>query len=317
MPYLFPAYLKNAIKQGLFKEYKRNEYNNANLKGAIDVKRHLRLNIPFSGKIAYTMREHSFDNQITQLIRHTIEFIAVSPKWKTLLSCDSDMIDAVTQIRRNTPSYNKNDRQKVMKNNLKPFRHPYFSEYKPLRQISIQILQYEKLSYGKGKNSIYGLLFDGAWLWEEYLNTLVKDKFYHPRNKSGENGYKLFEKTNERIFPDFVSKEPPYMIADAKYKHLERKNNENKINRDYKDYYQVMAYMYRFDSTKGFLMYPHSGEMTSEEKMIRETTGTLTLVGFGIPEDQKFIGFSDKMKVSEEKFKEEMSIDSVNHTIQK
>jgi 5-methylcytosine-specific restriction endonuclease McrBC regulatory subunit McrC len=294
------------MKQGLYKEYRRNEYNNANVKGAIDVKRHLRLNIPFSGKIAYTMREHSFDNQITQLIRHTIEFLAGNQKWKKLLSCDSNMVDAVNQIRMNTSSYNKNDRQKVINNNAKPFRHPYFSEYKLLQQICIQILRYEKLAYGKEKNKIYGLLFDGAWLWEEYLNTLLKGKFYHPRNKSRENGYSLFEKTTERIYPDFVSKKPPndVIIADAKYKHLESDNRG-----DNKYYYQVMAYMYRFDSTKGFLMYPCSGKISPTRKtIIGERKGTLILLGFEIPNAQNFRNFSDQIKISEDKFVNQISI---------
>lgn len=49
--YLFPRYLNNALNQGLYKAYRRFEYNDANAKGTIDVKRHLRLNMPFAGKI--------------------------------------------------------------------------------------------------------------------------------------------------------------------------------------------------------------------------------------------------------------------------
>jgi 5-methylcytosine-specific restriction endonuclease McrBC regulatory subunit McrC len=307
LPYLFPSYLNNALKQGLFKEYKRNKYNNANIKGAIDVQRHIRLNIPFAGKIAYTMREHSFDNPTTQLIHHTIEFLAGRTIWTNLLSGDSDMSEAVNSIRMNTPTYNPNDRQKIINTNIKPFRHPYFTEYKPLRQLCLQILRHEKLSYGPGKDKIYGLLFDGAWLWEEYLDTLLKGKFYHPRNKIGAGGYRLFEKSSEHIFPDFISKAKPYIIADAKYKHLERSNNENKNSRDHKDYYQLMAYMYRFNSTAGFLMYPHSRKIEPEVNQICDTAGALTLQGFEIPErSDSYDSFSSKMKESEKIFVEEL-----------
>ena len=73
--YLFPYYLKKAYSQGLYKAYRKVEYNDANIKGAIDVKRHILRNITFMGKIAYTTREHSYNNDLTQLIRHTIEYI--------------------------------------------------------------------------------------------------------------------------------------------------------------------------------------------------------------------------------------------------
>ena len=63
--YLFPHFLKKALAQGLFKKYKRHEYNDANVRGPIDVNRHIRQNIPFKGTVAYTIREHSYDNEVT------------------------------------------------------------------------------------------------------------------------------------------------------------------------------------------------------------------------------------------------------------
>lgn len=65
--YLFPYYLKRAIKQGLFKQYCKCEYNDANVRGAIDVSRHIRHNIPFNGRIAYRTSEYKYDNAVTQL----------------------------------------------------------------------------------------------------------------------------------------------------------------------------------------------------------------------------------------------------------
>ena len=73
--YLFPYFLKKALAQGLFKKYRRFEYNDANIRGPIDVNRHIRENIPFRGTVAYSTREHSYDNEVTQLVRHTVEFI--------------------------------------------------------------------------------------------------------------------------------------------------------------------------------------------------------------------------------------------------
>jgi 5-methylcytosine-specific restriction enzyme subunit McrC len=80
--YLFPYYLKKAYSQGIYKAYRKEEYNDTNVKGSIDVKRHILRNIPFTGKIAYTTREHSYNNYLTQLIRHTIEHIKTASLWQ-------------------------------------------------------------------------------------------------------------------------------------------------------------------------------------------------------------------------------------------
>ena len=74
--YLFPEFLKRAMQQGLYREYQTRKYNDANIKGRIDISRHIRQNIPFAGKIAYSTREYAQDNHLIQLIRHTIEYIS-------------------------------------------------------------------------------------------------------------------------------------------------------------------------------------------------------------------------------------------------
>ena len=66
---------------------------------------------------------------------------------------------------------------------------------------------------------MYGILFDGAWLWEEYVNTLIGDIFYHPRNKAGDGAQRLFDGNHGLIYPDFIGKDAgERIIADAKYK---------------------------------------------------------------------------------------------------
>ena len=85
---------------------------------------------------------------------------------------------------------------------------------------------------------------------------MIKEEFYHPRNKGGSGAQRLFAEDEESkkiglIYPDFISKTTDNrIIADAKYKPLNNIGN--------KDYLQVLAYMYRFDSRKGFYLYPES-----------------------------------------------------------
>ena len=164
--YLFPLYLKKAINQGIYKKYITKEYNDANVRGIIDVNRHIRFNEPFNGKVAYTTREYSYDNEVTQLIRHTIEFISKYKGSSDILNIDTDTRQAVSQMISATPSYVSSELQYVIHKNLRPIAHPYYSEYTPLQRLCLQILKHEELKYGQEDNEIYGVLIDAAWLWE-------------------------------------------------------------------------------------------------------------------------------------------------------
>jgi 5-methylcytosine-specific restriction endonuclease McrBC regulatory subunit McrC len=303
--YLFPYYLKKAYSQGLYKAYKREKYNDANVKGAIDVKRHIYTNIPFCGKIAYTTREHSYDNAVIQLIRHTIEHIKTHPFGGGVLTSDSETRDIVSKFCFVTQSsYNKNARQKIISANLKPVSHPYFTEYKMLQKICLRILQREKLTFGEENDKIYGLLFDGAWLWEEYLNKVFVERklnFIHAENKTGKRRKYLFENF-QAIYPDFISKQQPIMVGDAKYIPLENQQEYAKgSERVISIYYKSITYMYRFNSNYGFLLFPHPERPFDKTYKIKETNGILRKLGLAIPQNaENFIDFQNDMRINEQ-----------------
>jgi 5-methylcytosine-specific restriction endonuclease McrBC regulatory subunit McrC len=286
LPYLFPAFLKKALSQGIYKEYHRNEYNNTNVRGVIDIPRNIRLNLPFMGNFAYNTREYCYDNFMTELIRHTIEHLRTLPMTMAILTASTDTRSYVQQIIDCTRSYNKNDRRKIINANLKPFHHPYYTNYLPLQRLCLQILKYEKVSFGTDKDKIHGLLFDGAWLWEEYLNSILKNDFSHPCNKTKGGMEYLFTdsagKGKQEIYPDFINKEKN-IIADAKYKHLEYNNEE--YGRE--DYFQIITYMYRFNAKYGFLLFPHSENIFYNQYSIIETEGHLSKIGLAIPQQSE------------------------------
>ena len=249
--YLFPAFLKRAMRQGLYKEYQTRGYNDADIKGRIDVARHIRMNVPFAGKVAYSTREYAYDNHVTQLIRHTIEFISNHPYDGGILKNDDLTKDAVSLIKEATPTYTQNERRKVVNQNLRPLSHPYFSEYRHLQHLCMQILRYEEIKYGRNEDEIYGVLFDGAWLWEEYLNTLLKDCGYkHPQNKVFSGRIHLFTDNSGARYPDFFK---DGIVLDAKYKRYE----DIALQRiDGDDLHQVITYMYILSAQYGGLIVP-------------------------------------------------------------
>jgi len=162
--FLFPHYLKTAMRKGVYKRYIRRSYNDGNVKGAVDIARHIEKNTPFIGNAAYSQREFSYDNPLMELVRHTIEFIKRKPYGKNLLIKVKDEVKLVIEA---TPGYEPYDRQKMVDWNKKnTVRHAYFREYLALQRLCLLILQRRKHQIGLGSRQIYGILFDGAWLWE-------------------------------------------------------------------------------------------------------------------------------------------------------
>lgn len=281
--YMFPAMLKKAMRQGIYKEYRRFRHNDANVHGTIDISRHIRENIPFRGTVAYNTREFSFDNSITELIRHTIEYIKTIPSGDIILSSDKTVEDCIKKIISYTPSYCHTERIKIIQDNLLPRNHPFYKEYTALQKLCVQILRQEEIKYGTDDDRVYGILFDGAWLWEEYLNTLLCEKgFTHPENKLGTGAIYLFEHGGQR-FPDFWKQD---IVLDAKYKKLAINGNRLDIERD--DIHQIMAYMYRLKASKGGIVCPYDGEKNKiiSQNMHKDSyLGSLSLYALVIPKN--------------------------------
>ena len=297
--YLFPKYLQAAIRKGLYKEYHRFSYNDSNVKGVIDVVNHLKKNLPFTGNIAYTTREFTYDNPMMQLIRHTIEYI------KNQKSLGRGIIytnrENITEIIRVTPSYKQADRAKIIRlNQTKPLRHAYFREYRKLQELCLMILNREKHGLGYQDQKIHGILFDVAWLWEEYVHTLLPKDFIHPRNKEKLGGISVFSVGQRKVYPDFYDRERK-IVLDAKYKKLEF--TEKGINRE--DLFQLISYSYILKAEKAGLVFP------SKDKVVDNEIGKLA--GYGallkkwsiqIPQkSSSYREFCEMLENSEEIFK--------------
>lgn len=300
--YLFPKYLQAALRKGLYKEYQRFSHNNSHVKGVIDVRNHLKKNLPFTGNIAYTTREFTYDNPLMQLIRHTIEYI------KNQKSIGQGVLDSlltsrenVAEIVRVTPSYKLADRAKIIRGNQsKPLRHAYFNEYRKLQELCLMILNQEKHGLGYQNQKIHGILFDVAWLWEEYVHILLPKDFIHPRNKDKTDGISVFSSQERKVYPDFYQEELK-IVLDAKYKKLEKA--EKGINRE--DLFQLISYSYILKAEKAGLIFP------SEDKVVDNEIGKLA--GYGallkkwsiqIPQEfSSYSEFCEMMERSEESFK--------------
>jgi 5-methylcytosine-specific restriction enzyme subunit McrC len=293
---LFPYYLGKALNQGLYKKYEKHRYNRPDARGRIDIIRHIKLNHPFIGNIAFEVREHSYNNHVTQLIRHTIECIVNEHKAGAIIAGKVPAYRAL--INQATSDYVRKDRASVVHANLQRLTHPYYTAYEPLRKICLKIIRKEGLSHGRKKDRAYGLLVDGAWLWEEYLNTVLQRLNYiHPKNKLGSKGNPIYLFTNHsgQRFPDFYHVDNRIVI-DAKYKKLD----SGTIPRD--DFHQLISYMHVLQNKTGCFIYPAKISMANELGVLKGFGGIVKRFGFKVPENTSdFTEFVKLMEDSEHK----------------
>lgn len=296
--YLFPKYLQAAIRKGLYKEYQRFYHNDSHVKGVIDVRNHLKKNLPFMGNVAYTTREFTYDNPLMQLIRHTIEYIKNQKNFGVLLDSNRENM---TEITRVTPSYKLADRAKIIRGNQsKPIRHAYFHEYRKLQELCLMILNREKHGLGYQEQKIHGILFDVAWIWEEYVYTLLPKGFIHPRNKDKTDGILVFSVGKRKVYPDFYDRERK-IVLDAKYKKLEF--TEKGINRE--DLFQLISYSYILKAEKAGLIFPSMEQsVNSEIGKVAGYGAQLKKWSIRIPQNaSSYSAFCKMMENSEENFK--------------
>lgn len=250
LAYIFPAYLNHALQKGLYKEYVKKKYNDTNVKGSIHVGRHLQLNPIFKGKIAYDTREFNYDNTVTQLIRHAIEKLKDNSNFD--LFADDQIRQNIQAIVQATPSYSKAERRKIMTDNqLKYVRHSYFEEYYLLQKLSLQILNDDYAGFGNDDEEIHGIIIDVAWLWEEYLHTLLSPNFIHPQNKISARGISLFRNRMHTVYPDFYSVNKN-LVLDAKYKNMDQ--SIKGMQRE--DRYQMISYLHILKANQAGIIYP-------------------------------------------------------------
>ncbi|MEI6261230.1 MAG: hypothetical protein WCR46_15165 [Deltaproteobacteria bacterium] len=162
--------------------------------------------------------------------------------------------DLCNQIEKNTPSWHQKQVLTSIRNNLRPVKHPYFQNYyETLRLTSLAILREEGASFYDSFQEAEGIIFDGSWLWEEYLATVLADDYEHCRYN--ENGLKVFKENNYKLYPDFLHRNN-WTVFDAKYKH--------KADRA-EDIHQILSYLCLTGAGIGGLIYPKEVNVTDKD----------------------------------------------------
>ncbi|MGI5925022.1 MAG: 5-methylcytosine restriction system specificity protein McrC [Lentisphaeria bacterium] len=265
LAFVFLWRFSEAAAVGLYKQYHRFEYNDLNFRGRLDLDRHLKRNYPLFDRIAYSRREISFDNPLNHLLRHAAA--KIEKKWPSMLEYNPNVRELLTLLKQNTPSWIPGDIQRALchKDTLSELRHPYFAEYyEPLRRVSRMLLMDEGANVfdtpeNSDESEISGVLFDGSWLWEEYLATVLCDSnleggpYLHADPDKQLNAIYAFKSGRGRLYPDFrrpVNDDASHcdIVLDAKYKRGDTVQSADRR--------QVLCYMFLTGATQGGLIFP-------------------------------------------------------------
>jgi 5-methylcytosine-specific restriction endonuclease McrBC regulatory subunit McrC len=297
---IFFKFFNDALSKGLYKEYVNKKYNDLNIKGPIDITRHIKHNTPFLGKISYNTREYSFNNRMTQLIRHVIEYVN-NANFGFLVD-DQKTNDNIKKIEDITPDYKLANRKEVLIDNiLNPIKHAYYKEYAQLQIIAIRILKEDMIGFDENNDELNGFIIDVSWLWEEYIAKITGWKHYGLKDELAtlkmfkENHY-AHRYSNSNRYPDFTfEKDGKKIPVDTKYK----------INLDPRDdFNQMTTYIHLLSNNgnvvDGYFLQPQNKKNGNVKiGILNGLGGSLNHYYFHIPQVQDYDEFKKEIEKSE------------------
>ncbi|QTA78427.1 Restriction endonuclease domain-containing protein [Desulfonema limicola] len=261
--FLWISALKQAYRHGLWRQYRHYDYNDFSFRGRFDVNRHLRRNVPFQGRIAYSTRELTADHPLNQLI--IAAFMYIERKSGFVGKLDENLFEIRKTFFNLVSVPSKNDIWHRLIY-LKPAYHPLYFEYELVRQFSIALLKMEhmSMSLADDEHEVQGILLDVALLFENYIRSLLK-KETEAWNLEKKEKLKLFSDGYMNIVPDYIlkTKSEKSVVLDAKYKRWRFDDNYRS------DIYQVMTYGYHRQAKILGIIHPTDRDESNWETKIR------------------------------------------------
>ena len=256
--YLFLHSLEKASVVGLPAAYRNKAERTYKFRGKVDMKSYLKNDIPFQGKVSTIIREHTYVQQIIDVLYQALKITESS--FGT--DINKNLLGIKQVLKENySGKYITNSTLNLAKEHS-VLLNPVFASYRTVLRYAEIIIHNYDLSTLKSSNqlSTAGFLFDISELFEVYLEKLLR---LHMKDwtVSAQTELQIYSKMfyKRKMYPDIVlhhKKTDEVMVFDAKF----RKMDYSRQDLDREDFYQIHTYM-QFYGTRllaGGLLYPLS-----------------------------------------------------------
>lgn len=232
----------------------------------------------------------------------------------------------------------RQEAQKLVQRERRKITHSVYHDWEEVRKTAIILLRHMGISVendkDKAQNKIHGVLINMNWIWEKYLESILKDKLKEEYCLKAQHEKKIFFLNGEgqgkrTLKPDLcifkkenVNTNTPVLILDAKYKNAWSKAavGEEFEESVREDCFQILSYMYGFGCNKSGIFCPVVEAEEEAPKLLDYTIrkdetnrkdGKFYLLPLQIPksenkipksENNNFKNFKRKIKKSEGKF---------------
>ena len=335
LAFIFVEQIEHACRKGLYRRYRTYECNDSRVKGKIDITRHIRLNPLNNGKIAYSYREYTIDNDVNKLIFTAYTYLQkrYPDTMKSLEKRRKTVGECMSKFRNIMQPAFRQEAQKLVQRERRKITHSVYHDWEEVRKTAIILLRHMGISVendkDKAQNKIHGVLINMNWIWEKYLESILKDKLKEEYCLKAQHEKKIFFLNGEgqgkrTLKPDLcifkkenVNTNTPVLILDAKYKNAWSKAVRGEFEESVReDCFQILSYMYGFGCNKSGIFCPVVEEEAPKllDYTITKTNetnrkdGKFYLLPLQIPKSENnnfkdFKGFKKKIEeTSEENF---------------
>ena len=307
--------IEKAYRKGIYKQYCTFEGNDSKVRGKIDIARHIRLNPLFNGKIAYSYREYTINNNTNRLI--LTAYTLMEKKYKgimtQLVKNKTNVSVFIKNLKNVMQPFTRREIPRGMFHKEKKVTNSLYKDWEAVRKTSVMILRHFGINIDESADlQTKGILIDMNKIWECYIESILENK----NLESQKEIEILFEKDVKRtsIKPDFLIETNGLtsLILDAKYKNKwEKVASGEKIEWPREETFQVLSYMYILECNKGGIVCPmrvksgKSVESKIEYDITKEKDkGKFAVIPIGISQETDVSEFKKQMEENERNFRE-------------
>lgn len=263
--------VKDLVRMGLVKSYRKEEGNRNALKGKILWSKHIQMNMThqerFYTEASVYNQNHLVNRILVRALKIAMEISCVSNDAKKLLF----ELEYIEDIKPEAIRWDYVERLKQERKT---------AAYAPALNLARLIIENNNPDLNKGHNNINALMFDMNVLFEKYvaqqLSKVYPGKILAQRSRKFWNG--VYVKPDVIYSPSGTLNGQENIVFDTKWKNVVSKDDVSSA-----DIYQMFAYSQKFQANKVFLVYPWQ-ESSTGDGLIDEKKIELD----SLPEGHKF-----------------------------